>query len=143
MSGLIVAQAGIMAAMGPFTGVVGWAILADCVDYGEWVTGIRGEGTVSSQLTFINKLGMALGGMFVGVALSSVGYVAGAEQTPQVLRAIVGIKALLPAAGYLASVISMSFYPVTKDFYNKMLQDNQLRREQNTVNVNELEPALN
>lgn len=130
---LIVIQAALLAGLGPFTGVVGWAILADCVEYGEWITGIRGEGTVSSQLTFVNKLGMALGGMLAGVILGAVGYVAGGEQTPQVLTAIVGLKALLPAAGYLCSIISMSFYPITKDFYYKMIEDNNERRKKKIV----------
>lgn len=122
---LILAQAAIIAAVSPFTGVIGWAMLADCVEYGQWVTGVRGEGTVSSQLTFVNKLGMALGGILAGMMLSAVGYVAGGEQTPQVLKAIVGIKALLPAAGYICSVVAMMFYPITKEFYYRMIEDNK------------------
>lgn len=78
---------------------------------------------VSSQLTFINKLGMALGGLCTGVIIANVGYVPGAEQTPQVLKVIVDIKAFFSAAGYLCSIISMAFYPITKDFYYKMLAD--------------------
>ncbi|MDC7124985.1 MAG: glycoside-pentoside-hexuronide (GPH):cation symporter [Spirochaetales bacterium] len=124
---LIIAQAIVYAGLGPFTGVVGWAMLADCVDYGEWITGKRGAGTVSSQLTFINKLGMAIGGMLAGVILACVGYVAGQEQTPEVLNAIAGVKAFFPALGYICSLISMSFYPITKDFYEKMIADNKAR----------------
>lgn len=125
---LIVLQAALAAGFGPFTGVVGWAILADCVEYGEWVTGKRGAGTVSSQLTFINKLGMALGGLLVGVLIAKIGYVPGQEQTDFTLRGIVNIKALFPAIGYLCSIISMSFYPITKEFYYKMLEENEARR---------------
>ena len=125
---IIIFQAAVLAAVSPFTGVIGWAMLADCVEYGEWVTGIRGEGTVSSQLTFINKLGMALGGMLAGVMLSTVGYVAGADQSQEVLKAIVGIKALLPALGYVCSVVAMIFYPITKDFYYTMIEENKKNR---------------
>ncbi|GKX27541.1 putative glucitol transport protein GutA [Vallitalea longa] len=136
---LILLQAVLAAAFAPFTGVVGWAILADCVEYGEWVTGKRGEGTVSSQLTFINKVGMALGGFIVGILLAAVGYEEGVAQTEQTLKAIVGIKALLPAAGYLCSIISMSFYPITKEFYHKMITDNEKRR--NSINESAKELA--
>lgn len=125
---LIVAQAIVLASLAPFTGVVGWAMLADCVEYGEYVTGNRGAGIVSSQLTFINKLGMALGGFLAGALLAAFGYVANQAQTEETLRAIVGIKALLPAAGYLASVIAMQFYPITKEFYGKMIQELSERR---------------
>ncbi|MFV0465242.1 MAG: MFS transporter [Lachnospiraceae bacterium] len=125
---LILIQAVLVAGFAPFTGVVGWAILADCVDYGEWVTGERGAGTISSQLTFINKLGMAIGGLLVGVLLANIGYVANQAQAAETLRGIVYIKALFPAVGYLCSIISMSFYPITKEFYYKMLEDNEKRR---------------
>lgn len=126
---LVLLQAALAAGFAPFTGVVGWAILADCVEYGEWKTGVRGAGTVSSQLTFINKLGMAVGGLFVGMLIAWIGYVPKQEQTDFVLRGIVNIKALFPAAGYLCSIISMSFYPITKEFYYKMLKDNDARRK--------------
>lgn len=129
---MILIQAALMAGIGPFTGVVGWAILADCVEYGEWKTGIRGAGTVSSQLTFINKLGMAIGGMMVGVLISRIGYVPNQEQSLSVLNGIVYIKALFPAVGYLCSIISMAFYPITKDFYYKMIEDNESRRKTKT-----------
>jgi len=112
---------------GVLTGVVGWAMLADCVDYGEWKTGHRGAGTVSSQLTFINKLGMAVGGFLAGMVLSASGYVAGAEQTDQTLHAILEVKTLLPVAGYICSLISMAFYPITKEFFEKMIADNKAR----------------
>lgn len=125
---LILAQAVLVAAVGPFTGVIGWAMLADCVEYGEWKTGKRGAGTVSSQLTFINKLGMAIGGMFVGILVAKIGYVPNQAQTAETLRGIVYIKALFPAAGYLCSIVSMSFYPITKEFYYKMIDDNKKRR---------------
>ena len=109
------------------TGVVGWAMLADCVDYGEWKTGHRGAGTVSSQLTFINKLGMAVGGFLGGVVLSSAGYVAGVEQTEQTLQAILEVKTILPVAGYICSLISMAFYPITNEFFEKMITENEAR----------------
>jgi len=123
----------ITAAFGPLTGVLGWSMLADCVEYGEWKTGYEGAGTVSSQLTFINKLGMALGGFIGGILISRAGYVPGVEQTEAVLKSIVGIKTLLPVAGYIASLISMSFYPITKDFYAGMVADNLSRRSNDAV----------
>jgi len=124
---LVVAQTILYSALSPFTGVVGWAMLADCVDYGEWITGKRGAGTVSSQLTFINKLGMAIGGLLAGVILAAVGYTAGQEQPMEVLKAIAGVKAFFPAAGYICSLIAMLFYPITKEFYSKMIEENKAR----------------
>ena len=41
-----------------------WGMVADCVDYAEWKTGVRADGVVISSMSFINKLGVALAGSF-------------------------------------------------------------------------------
>ena len=58
----------LMSMMGAFgfvsklPGNLGWAMLPECSDYAEWKFGKRGDGLLSSSLTFINKFGMAIGG---------------------------------------------------------------------------------
>lgn len=110
-------------AIATITGTLGWAMLPDCVEYGEWKTGIRGEGTVSSSMTFGNKVGMALGGSVTGILLGVFGYVAGQDQTPAVLEAIKAMKFLFPIAGYICSIISMSFYVLTEKYFKQILED--------------------
>ena len=105
------------------TGTLGWAMLPDCVEYGQWKLGIRGEGIISASLTFSNKIGMALGGSITGILLGVFGYVAGAEQTPQVLMAMRVMKFIFPILGYIASLISMHFYCITDKFFAGMMQD--------------------
>jgi glucuronide carrier protein len=39
-----------------------FAIQPDTVDYGEWKTGIRGEGSAYSVLSFTRKVGQGVGG---------------------------------------------------------------------------------
>lgn len=54
----------LMSMMGAFgfvsklPGNLGWAMLPECSDYAEWKFGKRGDGLLSSSLTFINKFGM-------------------------------------------------------------------------------------
>jgi len=43
---IIFALAVLTMAFGPLTGVIGWSMLADCVEYGEWKTGLEGARTV-------------------------------------------------------------------------------------------------
>ena len=38
-----------------------YAIIPDCVEYGEWRTGIRNDGFQYSFISLANKIGMALG----------------------------------------------------------------------------------
>lgn len=108
-------------------GNLGWAMLPDCVEYGEWKHGIRGEGTITSSLTFINKLGMAIGGALVGIILAKSGYVPNAAQSESALTAIRFMRFIFPLLGYLCSFISMQFYTITNSFYAKMVKEIQER----------------
>ncbi|MDY2945166.1 MAG: MFS transporter [Lachnospiraceae bacterium] len=120
---LIITLISVSGGLATITGTLGWAMLPDCVEYGEWRTGVRGEGTISSSLTFANKLGMAIGGSLTGIILGYFGYAAGQEQTVQTLEAIKAMKFLFPVAGYICSIVSMSFYVITEKYYAQIMDD--------------------
>lgn len=102
---------------------LGWAMLPECSDYGEWKFGQRADGLMSSSLTFINKFGMAVGGFIASFFLGLVGFVANQEQTPQVLNMIVFLRFGMPVIGYIASLISMAFYEITNEKYDEIRKD--------------------
>lgn len=114
---------------GQISNIMGWAMLADCVDYAEWKFGIRGDGTISSTHTFINKCGMAFGGLIVGAIMQTVGYIANVPQTSLVLSSILSMKALLPAAAYLVAIFFIAKYPITNERYTQILQEIKERKE--------------
>ena len=120
------------------TGTLGWAMLPDCVEYGQWKLGIRGEGTISASLTFSNKVGMALGGSITGILLGVCGYVAGAEQSETVLMALRVMKFIFPILGYIASLIAMKYYCITDEFFAGMMDDihNGISAENSTLKEN-------
>ena len=37
-----------------------WALVSDCLDYSEWKTGFRSDGSMYSLYTFSRKIGSAL-----------------------------------------------------------------------------------
>ena len=43
-----------------FVNSLNWALVPDTVDYGEWKTGIRAEGSVYTGYTFFRKISAAL-----------------------------------------------------------------------------------
>lgn len=47
----------------------------DCMDYGEWHTGVRVEGMLSSVVSFVNKLGSGIASSLVGIVMGMAGYV--------------------------------------------------------------------
>lgn len=106
---------------------LGWAMLPECSDYAEWKFGQRGDGLMSSSLTFINKFGMAIGGFIASFFLGLVGFKANQEQSQAVLNMISFLRFGMPVLGYVASLISMAFYEITSEKYEEIRNDLDMR----------------
>ena len=63
------------------SGPVLWSMMGDVADYGEWKTGRRATGTVTSAVVFALWIGLALGGAIAGWLLSFYGYQPNVAQT--------------------------------------------------------------
>ena len=65
---------------------VSWALMGDAIDYNEWKTGNREEGTVYALHSFFRKLAQGVGPSLALVIMVALGYVGanGAAQTPEV-----------------------------------------------------------
>lgn len=139
----------LMSMMGAFgfvskiPGNLGWAMLPECSDYAEWKTGKRGDGLLSSSLTFMNKLGMAVGGFIASFFLGLVGFVANQDQSQAVQNMIVFLRFGMPVLGYIASLISMYFYEITDQKHGEIRRDLDERKKKNmslqeSKNANEI-----
>lgn len=65
------------------------AMTGDCVDYGEWKTGTRAEGVISSVSSIGVKIGGALGSAILSGVMAAGGYISSAEtQTSSAVTAI-------------------------------------------------------
>lgn len=93
-----------------------WAFVSDAIDYQEYLTGLREDGTVYSVYSFARKLGQAFAGGLTAYALAYVGYVGGAStQTQEVKDGIYSIATLLPAITYfIVALLLIFFYPLNK-----------------------------
>ena len=60
--------------MGIYT-CVSWALMADAIDYNDWKTGKREEGTVYSLHSFFRKLAQGVGPSIVRLLMGALGYV--------------------------------------------------------------------
>ena len=95
---LIIAVCGIT-----FTTTQIMAMTGDCVDYGEWKTGTRAEGTISAVSSIGVKIGGALGSAVLGGVMAAGGYISGASsQTASAVSAInfafMGVPMIMYAA---------------------------------------------
>ena len=57
-----------------FFNLVMWAFVTDVIDYHEYLTGLREDGTVYSIYSFARKVGQAIAGGIGGFAIAAVGY---------------------------------------------------------------------
>lgn len=70
--------------------MVGWAMVADCIDYQELKTGRREEGTVYATYSLGRKLAQGFGASIIAFLLMLTGYISenGAHQTMEVANNI-------------------------------------------------------
>lgn len=87
-----------------------WGMVADCIDYNEYLSGHRQEGVIYGSYSFMRKLGQALAGLFAGAGLTFVGY--NAKLTVQTAETLLGIKFLtvgLSALGMFLAFLAFQF----------------------------------
>ena len=88
-----------------------FAMLADTVDFGEWKTGIRASGFLSSiGSAFCIKAGSGIGGFIPAQIMSSFGYVANKVQSTSSLFGIQFSFIWVPAMLFVLATIPMIFY---------------------------------
>ncbi|WP_235867338.1 glycoside-pentoside-hexuronide (GPH):cation symporter [Priestia abyssalis] len=109
------------------------AMVADCVEYGEWRTGKRAEGTVFSTNTFRSKFADALGGAMGAYALSFIGYIPNQAQTDTTMSWMHLFFTIIPGIFMLVAVLPLIKYELTETFYNKILAEIKIRREGNLL----------
>jgi len=106
-----------------------WALQADTVEYGEWESGVRTEGSNYAALSFTRKVGQGIGGAVAAYGIGLGGYVAGsARQTPGALDTIRyltgGASALFVGVG----TVIMLAYPLTEERFRTMIAETAARR---------------
>jgi glycoside/pentoside/hexuronide:cation symporter, GPH family len=119
-----------MIGYGVFNLVV-WAFVTDVIDYHEYLTGLREDGTVYSIYSMARKIGQAVAGGVGGIAIGAVGYQAGAAgQTAETLQGIHTLGTLVPAVVLgIVFLILVFFYPLNKKRTHQLASDLVERRK--------------
>jgi glucuronide carrier protein len=108
---------------------VAFALQADTVEYGEWKTGSRMEGSTYSIFSFTRKLGQAIGAAAASYTIGLGGYLSGAKSQPDsAISAIKTAAGLVPAAFILAAIVAMSAYPLTEERFQQIVREVAQRR---------------
>lgn len=107
---------------------------AETVDYVEWKSGKRVEGTMLSIMSFTGKLEGTLSSFICLRVLSMTGYV---EHTTSVStiqnmatrKGLFAMTTLFPLVGYALMLIPMIFYNITGEKHRRMMKEIMARRE--------------
>lgn len=117
------------------TMTVMWALEADTVEYGEYLTGVRIEGLTYSLFSFTRKCGQAIGGSIPAFILGLSGYIANQVQTPEVIMGIRTSIALVPCGFMLLAFVIIWFYPLTDKKFKEIVVeiDNRKKVQQQLI----------
>ncbi len=109
---------------------------ADTVEYGEWRTGKRSEGSTYALFSFTRKITQSIGGALGAAALAFGGYISATKAVPNPVQpesAIVAIRivmGLLPMAAALIAMAIFSRYPLTDERFREIRDETELRKQQ-------------
>jgi GPH family glycoside/pentoside/hexuronide:cation symporter len=116
------------------SGPIIWSMMGDVADYGEWKTGRRASGTVTSAVVFALWAGLALGGAVAGWLFSFYGFVSEAQvQTAQAQSGILLTASVYAGLAFFASAACMFFYPVSRDQSRQIADELEARRNKNAA----------
>jgi glycoside/pentoside/hexuronide:cation symporter, GPH family len=111
------------------SGPIIWSMMGDVADYGEWKTGRRASGTVTSAVVFALWAGLAIGGAIAGWLFSYYGFVSEAQvQTAQAQSGILLTGSIYAGLAFLAAAVSMFFYPIDQAMNRKIADELTARR---------------
>ncbi len=100
-----------------------YAIIPDCVEYGEWKTGIRNDGFQYAFISLGNKVGMALGTALLAGLLGKFGYVANTIQNSNVIWVMKHAFTTIPGVLWLVCAVVLYFYRLDKKQYEKIVEE--------------------
>ena len=98
-----------------------WALVGDAIDYQEYLSGERNEGTVYSSYSLCRKLAQAISGGVGGFALSFLGYQSGAAVQAESVG--VGIKNIICGANAIGLALTFLAFLFVYNLSKKRLAE--------------------
>jgi sugar (glycoside-pentoside-hexuronide) transporter len=112
------------------SGPIIWAMMGDVADYGEWKTGRRASGTVTSAVVFALWAGLALGGAIAGWLFSLYGFVSEAQvQSAHAQSGILLTASIYAGLAFFAVATCLLFYPISREGNQKIANELAERRK--------------
>lgn len=113
----------IMAIGGAPIAVLGWAMLADTIEYAQHSHDSRADGVIFSAATFFQKTGKAIAGAAIPTVLFYTGFVANQEQQEDALDGILMCIALLPLLVNLLLLVICFTYKLDAELHGRIVDE--------------------
>lgn len=122
------------------TATIAGYMIMDCLDYAEYETGERTEGSTFAVNNLIMKIGNAVFSSMVMLILGLVGYNAALNEPalrmgehmmhnyPEMLNGIFALMTGAPAIGCILQIIPMAFYKLSDKKVDDMVEELKVRR---------------
>lgn len=123
--------------------LIPWSMLPDVVELDALQTGQRREGIFYGFMVFLQKIGLALGQLIIGVALQAAGF--DGSSTEQPASALFAIRAAIgpiPAVFLVCGIVIAYFYPITREVYAEILLQLNERKLAHQSQPNPTDPNL-
>ncbi|MEE0945814.1 MAG: MFS transporter [Acutalibacteraceae bacterium] len=110
---------------------VSWAMMGDAIDYNEWKTGTREEGTVYSLHSFFRKLAQGIGPSLVLIIMVALGYV-GENEGNQLWQVAINMRYVVAGTYMLSAIMQFIGLAVIYNLDKKTLaqMNKELGREE-------------
>jgi GPH family glycoside/pentoside/hexuronide:cation symporter len=115
-------------------GTLGPSVQGDVIDYDEYKTGERKEGSYFAAWNFVYKSALGVMLLLTGFVLDFAGFVPNAEQTMQVKLAMVSLYGLFPLVCYTIGAILFSRFTLDEKAYEVIRTELDARRAENSDN---------
>lgn len=106
-----------------------YAIVPDCVEYGEWKTGVRNDGFQYAFVSLGNKVGMAIGTAALAGVLDALGFQANQVQSAAVQSVMHHTFSTIPGVLWLITAVVLFFYQIDKKSYNRIIEELSAKKE--------------
>jgi GPH family glycoside/pentoside/hexuronide:cation symporter len=100
-----------------------WGMLPDTVEYGEWQSGLRREGSLFGVALLFQKVALGLGAGLFGVALDSVGFAANQHQSAATIEGMRAIMIFIPMVGVLSAAALMALNPLRRGVHERIVAE--------------------
>jgi len=116
-------------------GTLGPSVQGDVIDFDEYQTGERKEGSYFAAWNFVYKSALGVMLLLTGFVLDFAGFVPNQEQTMQVKLAMVSLYGLFPLVCYTIGAILFSRFTLDEKAYEVIRTELDARRAKEAATV--------